>query len=195
MNYSNKRYHHDHKRKLAKTSISTSAFRNQGESGLIRLTQDYIIKNIDLEKFEKSLRTKKYKVYLDEQTKLLKRAALNKNCKWGTARKGLNIFFRDVLYNSYFFKKYSLKFEYGHQLEIPLDSKTMIKIGQKFKKNNLKNLGYTLPLRSTIIGLSQSVSDVYQAAATKIAEIEYDGYTRVDLDMEFWAETEGGTSI
>lgn len=195
MNYGNKRYHQDHKRKLAKTSISTSAFRNQGDPGLIRLTQDYIFNNIDLEKFEKSLRAEKYKLYLDEQTKLLKRAALKRKCKWGTARKGLNIFFRDVLYNSYFFKKYSLKFEYGHQLEIPLDSKTMVKIRQKFKKNNLEKFGYILPTRSTIIGLGQSVSDIYQTAATKIAEIEYDGYTRVDLDMEFWAEPEAGASI
>ncbi len=87
----------DHLKRQIKVSISTSAFRNQGKSGLIHHTQEYLYKGINLNDFARSLKNKNFDSYLDRQTFLLAKSARKYKCKWGTARKGLNIFFRDVL--------------------------------------------------------------------------------------------------
>ncbi|WP_041577838.1 hypothetical protein [Bdellovibrio bacteriovorus] len=179
-------YFKDHKRRLAKMSISTSAFRRQGKQGLIRFTQNYINERIDLHTFAKALRSGNYQKYLDKQTLLLVQAAKKYNCRWGTARKGLNIFFRDVLYNSYFINELKLNLNHGWHLEIPLDSKTMSQIRRLHKSENLQSLGFATPQTTSIIALHPENSLKYQIAATAIAKAKYQKHTRVDLDMEFW---------
>lgn len=190
MKQKNNPYSDAQRLRLAKVSISTSAFRGQGKSGLIRFTQRYLVKKVCLHEMSESLKSGSYEQYLDNETMKLKRAAASYDCQWGTARKGLNIFFRDVLYNSYFFQKLKLSFSHGHQMEIPLDSKTMRKIRSGLSELKKHDLKLVQPKRTTIIGLDKKNSKAYQEAATKIAKLnsQYAGYTRVDLDMKFWAE-------
>lgn len=179
-------YFKDHKRRIAKMSISTSAFRRQGKKGLIRFTQEHIYSNIDLHAFATSLKKGRYETFLDKETYRLVAASKKYGCRWGTARKGLNIFFRDVLYNSFFMKELKLSLKHGWHLEIPLDSKTMGRIRQLHRETHLKGLGYAMPESTSIVALHPENSTRYQRAATAIAKIRYKKYTRVDLDMEFW---------
>lgn len=182
-----KRLFKDHVSRLVKVSISTSAFRNQGKPDLIKDTRKHIQDNVDLFKFSNALKNRRYERYLNSETDKLCKAVRSRGCRWGTARKGLNIFFRDVLYNSFFFEELGLKFEYGDQLEIPLDSKTMGKILKLYKENDFKNL--IKPSKTTIIKLNADNSKNYQIAAAQITKqiSVYKGYRRVDLDMEFWS--------
>lgn len=177
----------DHQVRVAKVSISPSAFRGQGKKGLIQNTRRYL-ENINLNEFAKHLENGQYSDYLDQETKKLHKSVSTYSCQWGTARKGLNIFFRDVLYNSFFFKTLKLKFEYGNQMEIPLDSKTMKEIREKFTDLDLQSKKLKRPTETAIIRLTPTLSRIYQEAATAIAKISYPGYTRVDLDMEFWTK-------
>lgn len=183
----------DHTDRLVKISISTSAFRNQGKTGLIKETRKYIKSSVKLKEFAEALRKNRYDAYLDLNTSKLCKALRKHNCRWGTARKGLNIFFRDVLYNSFFFKELKLCFEYGDQLEIPLDSKTMGKIRRLYVENNFKQFELVKPRTTTIIALDSENSRSFQKIAAEIAKRlpKYRSYRRVDLDMEFWTEEIG----
>ena len=170
---------------MLKISISVSAFRNQGKTGLIAAARKYISNNVDLRDFAKALNKGKYKDYLDETTKGLHRALKGKNCRWGTARKGLNIYFRDVFYSQFFYKSLKLKDRYGWDLEIPLDNKTMARIRMDLRE--LYPL-VKLPKKVRIVQLTPEDSRQFQLAAHLIAKEKYQGYTRVDLDLIFWSE-------
>ena len=101
---------------------------------------------------------------------------LQRNCQidWGVARKCLNLFFRDSLYNFYLRTEYDLtKFE--PFLEIPLD---------RFVGDALWEKDMSLPRWKTVKGLTPGDSAKFQAAALRIAELE--GTHRVHLDMVFF---------
>lgn len=182
-----KNNYYDHQKlRLTKVSISNSAFRNQGKSGLIKAARIFIYKNIDLNEFSVSLKNKTYKRFLDSSTNKLLKSLSAYDCRWGTARKGLNIFFRDVLYNSYFYKELKLNFRYGSQLEIPLDSKTMTSLLKNYKYSNSEKY-LEKPILTSIVQLDKNNSEKFQLLAEEIAKNRYAGYSRVDLDMEYWA--------
>lgn len=174
------------KLRIAKVAISTSAFRNQGSKGMIRAARQFIVRFISLDDFASSLKNNTYNAYLDKCTAKFHRSLIPFGCKWGTARKGLNIYFRDILYNSYFYEELSLHFKYGAQLEIPLDSKTMKKILEHFDQIELSD-EFKRPRLSAIVNLDKTNTKLFQNAATEIAKRKYRGYSRVDLDMEFWS--------
>src|SRR5207247_162792 len=58
---------------------------------------------------------------LDVLTEKLRRHMPRGARYWGTARKCLNLFFRDALYNFYLRKEYGLE-KFEKYMEIPLDS-------------------------------------------------------------------------
>ncbi len=89
------------KRRLAQISVSASALRKQGAPGIVKICRDYFEK-VDINEFYTALESKKYLIYLDKETdNLLKQFPANAK-SWGAARKGLNLFFRELAYNFYF---------------------------------------------------------------------------------------------
>jgi hypothetical protein len=111
---------------------------------------------------------------LDDLTKKLRRHMPRYAPYWGTARKCLNLFFRDALYNFYLRKEYGLK-KFEKYLEIPLDSY----VGKELRKEDK-----VLPSWDAVIRLTPEVSSQFQEVATKIAKRE--GTARVHLDVVYW---------
>ena len=95
---------------------------------------------------------------------------------WGGARKVLNIFLRDVLYN-YYLRGH---FEFGQiekWLELPLD-------GHVAKSLLGEPEGKNLPRWNGIIRLNKKVSDQYQDTAKRVAVRH--GIYPVSLDLIYW---------
>jgi hypothetical protein len=114
---------------------------------------------------------------LDTATNGLRRVLPKRAQYWGLARKGLNIFLRDCLYNAY------LRSEFGlaaaeEFFEVPLDSITGTHLV-------LASRG-ALPRWHTVRGLDARTSTDYQkVAATLAAEC---GIARIHLDAVWWGE-------
>ena len=95
---------------------------------------------------------------------------------WGSSRKFLNIFLRGCLYNQYICKAYSLD-RLEPWLEVPLDSH----IAKGLKRSAGRG---QLPRWTTVIGLSQENSELFQAYASDFAARQKT--FRVHLDLKFW---------
>ena len=114
-------------RRVAQTSVGPSAIRNQGASGLIKTSREYFENSVNLREFREILTTNKYNDYLDNLTTDLKNRFEKGGQSWGAARKGLNLFFRDVVYNKYLADFLKIPTDYNENLrtlknlEVPLD--------------------------------------------------------------------------
>ena len=97
---------------------------------------------------------------------------------WGPSRKALNLFLRDVSYNHWMRAHFGFE-RFEHSLEIPLDGVVMTK---------LRNLDPSLPRPPAVKRLHPESSELFQNAASRIAENR--GVARVHLDIELW---HGGT--
>jgi hypothetical protein len=102
--------------------------------------------------------------------------------RWGAARKVLNIFLRDALYNKYLCERYALD-RLERFLEVPLDSR----VGEGLQRDSRDE---KLPIWDTVSGLTREDSDRFQKFATKQAEKE--GLpARVHLDLKYWPRDYG----
>ncbi|MEX1238415.1 MAG: hypothetical protein WEB30_01810 [Cyclobacteriaceae bacterium] len=168
-------------RRVAQTSVGPSAIRNQGASGLITISRNYFAKNISLTEFRKKLITDSYKDYLDKLTADLRSGFPNGGKSWGAARKGLNLFFRDVVYNKYLADLLNLPTDYKddlktlRNLEVPLDRDVASGLNKTFDD---------LPRRTTIKDLNEKQSKLFQDKALIYADRR--GIARIHLDLEFW---------
>src|SRR5688572_26611004 len=112
------------KKRVAQTCIGASAIRNQGEAGLIEPLRFYFQHGINLQTFFSAIEDEhQYSKYLNRHTTLvLKKLPVQ---SWGAARKGLNLFFRDVVYNKFLSNYYGLPNNFKgmnkaiHYLEVP----------------------------------------------------------------------------
>jgi hypothetical protein len=119
-----------------------------------------------------------YPAHLNDQTIRFMKALPATARHWGMARKCLNLFFRDSLYNFYLHKTYSLgRFE--SVMEIPLDSY----VGRALRREDR-----SLPQWRSVISLTEAESAKFQAAASKIATRE--GTFRVHLDLKYFRAPE-----
>jgi hypothetical protein len=168
-------------RRVAQTSIGPSAIRNQGASGLIRISRIYFEKTINLTEFRKKLVTDSYKDYLDNLTTDLRSKFPTGGKSWGAARKGLNLFFRDVVYNKYLADLLSIPTDYKENLkalrnlEVPLDRDVA---------GGLNKIFDDLPRWTTIKDLNEKQSKLFQDKALIYADSK--GIARIHLDLEFW---------
>jgi hypothetical protein len=160
-------------RKIAITAVGPSAVRGQGK-GVLRISQNFLAK-MSLARVPKSS-SKRYQIWLDRQTELLLNTLPIKNRPWGAARKVINLFMRDALYNKYLSTQFKLK-SIENWLEIPLDSVVA---------NGLKSLGYRgeLPQWPGLKKLKPNINECFQAFASKQATSK--GIARVHLDMYLW---------
>lgn len=156
-------------------SIGPSALRNQGV-GILQKAQKFC-SEIDLRTFS-SLTEKEFILKLDNETgKLLDLFGI-KARPWGTARKSINLFLREALYNKYLSKEYGLE-NIQTFLEIPLDSA----VSKGLKRSGLRG---ELPQWPGLKSLTKRVSNKFQEfALTKAGK---DDLIRVHLDMYLWLE-------
>lgn len=167
---------------IANYSIGTSTLRNQGAAGVIETTRNYL-KNLNLNDFFKALKNKKsYFDYLEEHTKkLMNKYQGGAKGNFGAARKGLNIYFRNIMYhlNLVDNKKQFINYEDFNEkiklLEIPLDKYT----SKEIKKGT--NL-----IWPSIRKLDSDTNKAFQLEANKIAKLE--NIARVNLDIKWWRD-------
>lgn len=168
-------------RRVAQTSVGPSAIRNQGASGLITISRSYFEKNINLSEFREKLIKDSYIDYLDKLTTDLRNRFPDGGKSWGAARKGLNLFFRDVVYNKYLADSLNIPTDYKENLkalrylEVPLDRDVATGLNKTFGD---------LPKWRTIKELNEKQSKLFQDRALIYADNK--GIARVHLDLEFW---------
>ena len=121
---------------------------------------------------------KRYQHWLDRQTELFLDSLPIKNRPWGAARKAINLFLRDALYNQYLSEQFKLQ-SIESWLEVPLDSAVA-------KGLSLNSNRGELPLWPGLKNLEANVSEVFQAFASKQAHLK--GIARVHLDMYLWLD-------
>lgn len=170
-------------RRLSQVSVGASALRNQGGKGIIKKARDYFEHSIEIDDLIKNLDDeKKFKTYLNIHTKQLSRKFSSTDENWGAARKALNLFFREIVYNTFVtehynlptdFTKFNIKIKY---LEVPLDKYVASAIYNENENH--------LPKWKSIKSLKITHSDQYQLEAMEIAKKRK--IARVHLDLEFW---------
>jgi len=85
-------------RKIAFAAIGPSTLRGQGK-GVLGESREFLAE-MPLARIPKSS-AKRYQRWLDRQTKLLLDDLPIRNRPWGAARKAINLYLRDALYNKY----------------------------------------------------------------------------------------------
>lgn len=168
-------------KRIAEISVGPSAIRNQGAPGLIKISRRFFYKKIDLKKFRRRLTSKFYTKYLDELTKELVKRFPKDGKSWGAARKGINLYLREVAYNHYLANYLKLSKDYQQNLkllknlEVPLDTDVATGLSKKCKE---------LPKWKSIKSLTDKENRIFQQKATEYAEEK--GTIPVHLDLEFW---------
>jgi hypothetical protein len=148
------------RRRTAELAIGNSTLRNQGAPGVAKAARDFLA-NVDLKTFSANSAQVFFEI-LDGATADLVQVLPQGARNWGTARKALNIFLRDCLYNQFLCSHYAINHIHPW-LEVPLDS---------YVANGLRRTSYgsELPNWTTITRLKHEYSDRYQEVAGKVAE-------------------------
>jgi hypothetical protein len=162
----------------ARVAISSSSMRGAGSPGVVAAARDFLGK-LSLRPFGTSSQPE-FQAHLDHATRRLLRALPQKERRWGRARKGLNIFLRDCLYNTYLRRHYKLGLAETF-FEVPLDSI----IGARLVKTSPKG---ALPRWGTVRALTEQTSATYQARAAILAAEQR--VARVHLDAMWWGARE-----
>jgi hypothetical protein len=171
MNKPKKKFISDMQKFTAISAIGASALRGQ-KSGTISKVRNYL-GIMNLSKLCRLQSEQRYKAWLDLHAQ---RLVNNHRVRWGAARKALNLFLRDCLYNKYLSTQFDLE-HVERWMEIPLDSI----IAKELKKNAGRGM---LPPWPGLKKLKQADSERFQRHATEMAsEVKMD---RVHLDVSLW---------
>ncbi|MCX6563852.1 MAG: hypothetical protein NTU60_09635 [Candidatus Aminicenantes bacterium] len=165
---------------VAVTAIGPSSLRNQGASGVIDTAREFLT-NLDLNDFVVKQRAG-FDTVLDSKTNRLRKDFPKKAQNWGAARKAINLFLRDSLYNRYLAERYQLDI-IEPWLEIPLDSKVAKGLMRESRKLKIP---IKSPVWPGIKNLSIEVSSQFQSLANEIARKK--GLARIHLDIHLWLE-------
>ena len=162
--------------RTAELSVGPSTVRGAGARGVVRAAQE-ALKHVRLRRFSTSSRAK-FLAELEAQTERI-RGALPRGARhWGVARKVLNIFLRQAAHNVHLTTWFSLR-KVERWLELPLDSHVAAGIHDARR-------GRDLPAWRTIKGLTHDESDLFQAAARRIAAEK--GVLPIHLEYQWWRE-------
>lgn len=195
------------------SSFSTSATRNQGK-GVQLAIKEGIHEHFNIKAFKKCLkqkRTRGFSNFLDDLTSKIagkpgyekkiigrkeRKIATGDTIKWGTARKCINLFLRNLVNHGLLWKDLELSesdFTTDgpvSKLELPLDSyaikglKEEIQISERmFDKTEIEALA-----RFSIVHLTPERSSVLQKMAKAIAQEK--NICPVELDVLFWRREE-----
>lgn len=170
-------------RRLSQISVGASAIRNQGAGGLIDTLRNYFETNIDLEEFITYLPTQNlFNDFLNQHTVNILTSFPDNAQSWGAARKGLNLFFREIVYSKFFSHRFSLPDNFNEfnlliqYLEVPLDREVANGISADTNQQ--------LPRWTGIRHLTPQISEQYQNQARIIATQE--NIAKVNLDLKYW---------
>jgi hypothetical protein len=191
---------------LINSAFGASAVRNQGK-GMIQPIRDALTEHFDAEEFFKKINAKSkipFKEYLDFLTKKLdnkkgyyyniikkkkRKIYTQDNIPWGTARKCINLFLRNFVYNAFIWKKYRIRssdFRFNgpfNKLELPLDSYSVA--GLKAESCLEDRIKYSSNLsKFTITKLNPRRSRRLQDLATLVSKEKK--ICRINLDVIFW---------
>ena len=105
-----------------------------------------------------------YAAWLDRSTRILQRKLPAADRQWGVARKVINLFMRQCLYNAYLSRKYGLA-RFQKDMEIPLDSRVF----RGLKKDAGRG---KLPVWPRLKCLKKKTSETFQSHARDLAARE-----------------------
>ncbi len=162
-------------RKVATTAIGPSALRGQG-AGVLGASQQFLATR-SLARIPKSNEIR-FRGWLDRQTDDLLDVLPINGRPWGAARKAINLFLRDVLYNQYLSRRFAFG-QIERWLEVPLDSA----VAHGLKKEAGRG---ALPRWPGLKHLNDITSNEFQKFASAHAHTL--GIERVHLDMYLWLE-------
>lgn len=157
------------------SAIGPSALRGQGK-GVLKAAQGFLA-SMAMARISKANETR-FVAWLDRQTEALLDALPIKGRPWGAARKAINLFLRDALYNQYLNRHFQIG-KVEPWLEVPLDSavaKGLKRLAGRGKLPPWPGLKY----------LQKDTSVMYQAFAARYSACQ--GIARVHLDMYLWLE-------
>jgi hypothetical protein len=167
--------------RIGVTAVGPSTLRGQGK-GVLRATQVFLTQ-LNLNEIP-LVSERGFHDWLDTQTEsllgVLQEKAGIENRPWGAARKALNLFLRDILYNQYLNRHFRLD-RLESWLEIPLDRVVAEGLQKRAVKANRN-----LPRWPGLKELKSGDSERYQSYALECARQE--GIERVHLDAYLWIE-------
>jgi hypothetical protein len=105
--------------RIAHFALGPSTLWNQGAKGVLKKAREHL-KGVHLKYFSKKT-CDEFRRALDKETERLRKNLPKGAQNWGAARKALNIFLRDVLYNYHLSTEYRLR-PIEKWLEVPLES-------------------------------------------------------------------------
>jgi len=167
-------FHKMHQSRIARGAVEASAVRGRGNAGVVTSARAFL-RRVNLKAFSTS-QPKKFTTALDRNTKALRARLPHKARLWGVARKALNLFLRDCLYNKYLNEAYSLD-RASRLLELPLDSFT--------GKALVEHARGTLARWSGVKHVTPETSAAFQLVAS--LEGERRKVDRVHLDGLWWS--------
>jgi len=159
--------------KVSVSAIGPSALRGQGK-GVLKASQKFLT-SLSLDRVPASGEAQ-FRVWLDWQTELLLDKLPIKGRPWGAARKAINLFLRDALYNQYLCARFNLG-RIEPWLEIPLDGVVARELKREAGRGGL-------PRWRGLKYLKADESARFQAFASERAREL--GIERVHLDMYLW---------
>jgi len=162
-------------RKVAVTAVGPSALRGQGK-GVLSATQEFLSK-VSLARLPRS-DPRRFELWLDRRTERLLDTLPLKSRPWGAARKALNLYLREALYNRYLCRRFRIN-RVESWLEIPLDSAVVKGLKRSGQRGDL-------PSWPGLKRLTKPVSNEYQVFATDLANVR--NIERVHLDIYLWLE-------
>lgn len=158
--------------RLASTAIGPSTIRGLAPEGTIGRAREFL-ERVPLEQLA-NLDAAAFTKRLDELT--TQYCGEVRALPWGAARKFLNIFLRDCLYNRWISEDFRLP-TVAPFLEVPLDFDVVDELKHRAGRGKL-------PPWPRIKNLELTESAKFQEYATRVARDE--GVNRVDLDIVFW---------
>jgi hypothetical protein len=161
-------------KRIGTIAIGPSTARRMGPKGTIGIARAFLQK-LDLRRFRSPNRLA-FESKLDQVTDEFVEALPSKAQHWGAARKFLNIFLRDVVYDRYLCEYYNLSM-LESWLELPLDSHVAEGLRSEQGSENL-------PRWETVIHLLPEKSAKFQEFAKKVADSK--NTHRVHLDLLYW---------
>jgi hypothetical protein len=164
------------KKRTAELAIGNSTLRNQGAAGVAKAAREFLA-NVELKSFSVNS-AQEFSEVLDRATVDLVQSLPDGARNWGTARKALNIFLRDCVYNRFLSSHFAIS-RIHPWLEVPLDNHVASGLRKTSYKKNLPRWG-------TIRRLTREDSDKYQEVAAQVADRI--GCNRVDLDIYLWRQ-------
>ena len=164
-------------KRIARIATVPSVARNQGAPGVLGSARHYL-ETVDCGRLATSS-GQNYLAALDAVTDELMAVLPKGGRSWGIARKIVNIFIREALYNTYLTNHHRLGTS-ERFMEVPLDS---------FSARGIKShCPRRLPVWPGIKGLQRSLSDLLQQHAAEIGEVKE--IARIHLDALWWSVRE-----